>query len=87
MPINLKKRIIRQVSNYTLLFPISLSAIITLIVLAIIINEASLSRSVLGSVELEIIDKNQSINSQTQEVIENYRRDIRFLHATPPIKA
>ena len=86
MPINLKKRIIRQVSNYTLLFPISLSAIITLIVLAIIINEASLSRSVLGSVELEIIDKNQSINSQTQEVIENYRRDIRFLHATPPIK-
>ncbi|KPZ66607.1 Signal transduction histidine-protein kinase BarA [Pseudoalteromonas sp. P1-16-1b] len=86
MPINLKKRIIRQVSNYTLLFPISLSAIITLIVVAIIINEASLSRSVLGSVELEIIDKNQSINSQTQEVIENYRRDIRFLHATPPIK-
>nr|MDC2856769.1 hypothetical protein [Ningiella sp. W23] len=86
MPINLKKRIIRQVSNYTLLFPISLSAIITLIVVAIIINEASLSRSVLGSVEHEIIDKNQSINSQTQEVIENYRRNIRFLHATPPIK-
>lgn len=86
MPINLKKRIIRQVSNYAILFPISLSAIITLIVVAIIINEASLSRSVLGSVEHEIIDKNQSINSQTQEVIENYRRDIRFLHATPPIK-
>lgn len=86
MPINTKKRIIRQISKSNLLLPLSLFVILGLITVAIVINESSLSRSVLKSIKKDITDNNQSIYLQTQDIIENYRRDIRFLYSTPPIK-
>lgn len=86
MPTVIKNKLTHLLGNYKLLFPVSLLVIATLIVVAILFNEINLAKSVLSSVENDLNEKNQSIYQQTQDVVENYRRDIRFLYSTPPIK-
>lgn len=76
----------RLFSQYNLLFPFSIFIIFTLIILTILFNEIDLNSSVKKNIAQELKTKNDAIDTQVQEQIENYRRNIRFLFSTPPIK-
>lgn len=65
--------------------PITLVAILLLLASAVAVFEFQLSQSVTDELKSTLSAAGDQINAQAQEDIENYRQDLRFLHATPPV--
>ena len=64
---------------------ITLVAILLLLASAVTVFELQLSQSVTDELKSTLSATGEQISAQAQENIENYRQDLRFLHATPPI--
>ncbi|QHJ10258.1 Signal transduction histidine-protein kinase BarA [Paraglaciecola mesophila] len=65
---------------------ISLVSILLLFAVAVAVFESQLSQSVTSEVRSTLSTAGDQINLQVQEKIDNYRHDLRFLHATPPVR-
>ncbi len=60
-------------------------AILLLLASAVAVFELQLSQSVTDELKSTLSATGEQISAQAQESIKNYRQDLRFLHATPPI--
>jgi PAS domain S-box-containing protein len=63
----------------------TLVSILVIFAAAIAVFESQLSQSVTNEFKSTLSTAGDQINLQVQENIDNYRHDLRFLHATPPI--
>ncbi|MGY0595632.1 MAG: cache domain-containing protein, partial [Paraglaciecola chathamensis] len=64
---------------------ITLVSILLLFAAAVAVFESQLSQSVTSELKSTLSTAGDQINLQVQENIDNYRHDLRFLHATPPV--
>jgi PAS domain S-box-containing protein len=67
------------------LLPLSLLVVFAVVTLSVLVFESRLSESVMTDVKTTLKDTGEQIESQIQERLSEYRNDLRFLHATPPV--
>ena len=64
---------------------ITLVSILIIFGIAVAVFESQLSQSVTTELDNSLSTTGEQINLQVQERLDDYRHDLRFLHATPPI--
>jgi PAS domain S-box-containing protein len=67
------------------LLPLTLLLVFALLTVSILVFESRLSESIMTDVKTTLEDSGEQIESQIQERLTEYRNDLRFLHATPPV--
>ena len=67
------------------LLPLSLVVVFAVVTISVLVFESRLSESVMTDVKTTLEDTGEQIESQIQERLSEYRNDLRFLHATPPV--
>jgi PAS domain S-box-containing protein len=79
IPLRFKVKAHRHILTLTLLVVFAVLTVSTLVF------ESNLSESVMMEVKTTLKDTGEQIESQVQERLTEYRNDLRFLHATPPV--
>jgi hypothetical protein len=65
--------------------PFSLLVVFVVVTVSVLVFASRLSASVMTDVKTTLEDTGEQIESQIQERLSEYRNDLRFLHATPPV--
>jgi PAS domain S-box-containing protein len=74
-----------KVKAHRHLLPLTLLLVFAVLTVSIFVFESRLSESVMTDVKTTLEDTGEQIESQIQERLTEYRNDLRFLHATPPV--